>query len=102
MIVKTREDYDKVLKGDIVPTSVGVRRYIPPKRVTEEATQGAGGGSFVTEKPTGTIPKTKDGHLLIGQIHNNKSAYYDPASGAYSYVAPLPLLKKDGKPLPPN
>ena len=26
MIVQTREDYDKVLKGDIVPASVGVRR----------------------------------------------------------------------------
>ena len=52
MTVKTREDYNKVLQGDIVPSSVGVRRYIPPKRARESEE----GGSFVS-KPGKAPPK---------------------------------------------
>ena len=86
MTVKTREDYNKVLQGDIVPSSVGVRRYIPPKRARESEE----GGSFVS-KPGKAPPKqTKGGHVLIGKNHN-EGPFYNPTTGIYSYT-PYPTM----------
>ena len=64
MTVRTRADFDKVLEGDCVPASVGVRRYIPPRhnKVSQNGRQG--GGGFSTDQA---------GNIFIGQNHNNRS-----------------------------
>ena len=71
------------------------RRYIPPKRVFEQNE----GGSFA-DGAKGAIPRTRNGHTLIGKNHN-KGPYYDPKTGIYSYTAPYQTLKNNpGKVIP--